>query len=245
MTASPEIRIAETAEDAVSLAVGEWRTALEGGTPERPRRALLAGGTTPASLYRALAEPGRVPRASWRSIECFFGDERCVPPDHPDSNDGMVRRALLRPLGDDAPRVHRMRGEAPDPERAAREYEALMRERFQTPPPDVPSFDLALLGLGGDGHTASLFPGVMPDPERLVVPVTKPGDGSTRITVTYRLLHEARVLLFFVLGAAKAAAVASTLRSRAQDPTPAALAMAGRGRSIWVLDRAAASVVLV
>jgi 6-phosphogluconolactonase len=240
----PEIRIGDTPEDAVNLAVDEWRNALGEGTSEHPRRALLAGGSTPAHLYRALSKSGRVPEEHWRTIECFLGDERCVPPHHPDHNFGMVRRTLLDPLGEAAPRVHHIRGEDPDPDRAAREYEALLRERFQTPSPAVPSFDLALQGLGTDGHTASLFPGAAPDPDRLVVATRHPKDGSARITVTYRLLREARVLLFFVLGGAKSAAVASSLRRNAADPTPAALAMPSRGRSVWVLDRAAASLVL-
>jgi 6-phosphogluconolactonase len=241
----PELRIGETVEEAVSLAIAEWRSALDGGTPDRPRRALLSGGATPESLYRALSEPGRVPESHWRSIECFFGDERCVPPDHPDSNYGMVRRALLAPLGPTAPFAHRMRGEDPDPDRAAREYEALLRERFRASAPAIPSFDLALQGLGADGHTASLFPGAAPDPERLVVAGTRPEDGSCRITVTFRLLRQARVLLFFVLGTAKAAAVAASLRRDASDPTPAALALPPEGRSVWVLDRPAASLLLV
>lgn len=245
MSVNPEIRIGETPDEAVQLAIASWRNALDEGTPDRPRRVLLPGGSTPERLYRMLSEPGAVPDEHWRSIECFFGDERCVPPDHPDSNYGMVRRSLLGPLGGAAPRTYRMRGEDPDPDRAARAYEGLIRERFRTLPPAVPSFDLALQGLGADGHTASLFPGADPDPERLVVAATRPEDGSRRITVTYRLLHRARVLLFFVLGAAKSGAVAASLRRRVPDPTPAALAMEGGARAVWVLDRAAAGAILV
>ena len=244
MSGEPEIRIGGTPEEAVELAVAEWRSALEGGTPERPRRALLPGGSTPESLYRALSAPGLVPVAHWKSIECFLGDERCVPPDHPDSNFGMIRRTLLEPLGANAPRVERIRGEDLDPEHAARAYEELLRARFGTPPRTMPSFDLAVQGLGADGHTASLFPGEATETRRLVVVATHPVDQSKLITVTYRVLREARVLLFFVLGATKAAAVASSLRRNAPDPTPAALAVPAEGRTVWVLDRAAASLIL-
>jgi 6-phosphogluconolactonase len=156
----------------------------------------------------------------------------------------MIRRTLLEPLGPNAPRIHRIRGEDPDPEHAAREYEAMLRERFGTPPRTMPSFDLALQGLGADGHTASLFPGEAIETRRLTVVATHPVDGSKRITVTYRVLRESRVLLFFVLGAAKAAAVASSLRRNVPDPTPAALAVPAEGRTVWVLDRAAASLIL-
>lgn len=244
MTEGPEIRIGETPEKAVELAIEAWRHALDGGTPEEPRRVLLPGGSTPESLYRALSEPGRVPAEHFRSIECFLGDERCVPPDRPDSNYGMIRRTLIDPLGTSAPVVHRIHGEDLDPEHAAHEYETLLRAKFQTPMRTMPSFDLAVQGLGADGHTASLFPGAAPEIKRLVVVASHPADGSKRITVTYRVLRESKVLLFFVLGAAKAAAVKSSLRRNAPDPTPAALALPAEGRTIWVLDRAAASLVL-
>jgi 6-phosphogluconolactonase len=244
LTEGPEIRIGDTPEQAVELAVEAWRSALEGGTPAEPRRVLLPGGATPKSLYHALSEPGRIPPEHFKAIECFLGDERCVPPDHGESNYGMIRRTLLEPLGTSAPPIHRIHGEDPDPEHAAREYETLLRTRFQTPMRTMPSFDLAVQGLGVDGHTASLFPGAAPEIKRLVVVATHPVDGSKRITVTYRVLRESKVLLFFVLGAAKAAAVASSLRRNAPDPTPAALALPAEGRTIWVLDRAAASLIL-
>ncbi|HET9253268.1 MAG TPA: 6-phosphogluconolactonase, partial [Candidatus Eisenbacteria bacterium] len=175
MSDGPEIRIGETPDHAVELAVEAWREALEGGTPDVPRRVLLPGGSTPESLYRTLSEPGRFPAAYWRTIECFLGDERCVVPDHPESNFRMIRRSLLEPLGPNAPRVHRIHGEDSDPEHAAREYETLLRSRFQTPMRTMPSFDLALQGLGADGHTASLFPGAAPEIKRLVVVATHPG----------------------------------------------------------------------
>lgn len=221
-----------------------WIEALNGGTPDSPRRVLLAGGTTPEHLYRLLADDRVVPRSLWRGIECFFGDERCVPPDHPDSNFGMVRRCLLEPLGDSAPAVHRIQAEDPLPEAAASAYETLLRSRFGMGAPDVPSFDLALQGMGPDGHTASLFPGADPRPDspRLVSSARRPQDGSQRITVTYRVLDAAKHVVFFVCGEEKRDAVARSL-AFATPPTPASLVRPTSGDVIWILDEAAASTV--
>ena len=258
----PRVRVFPDADRATEGAVEEWRRALThgdrdaatlaGGARPRTRRVLFAGGSTPERLYRRLAEASAVPREEWRRVEGYFGDERCVPPDHPDSNYGLVERALLRPLGADAPKVHRMKGEHPDPRAAALEYEQTIADAFDAPPEETPAFDLALLGVGPDGHTASLFPGRAIDPDRLCVATTKPEDGSPRLTVTLRLLDAARSILFFVLGASKARAVArcvgpdalapSELRPRTlpHDPPPAALVLPPHGRVVWILDQGAA-----
>ena len=258
----PRVRVFPDADSATLGAVEEWSRALArdeedavdlaGSAPNPVRRVLFAGGSTPERLYRKLAEPSTVPRSDWRRIEAFFGDERCVPPDHHHSNYGLVCRALLDPLGDEAPKVHRMRGENPDPDEAALEYERVVIEAFGAELEDTPSFDLALLGLGEDGHTASLFPGQFIDPDRLCVATTRPGDGSPRLTVTLRILDAARHVLFFVLGAAKAGAVARCVgpdvaapreprpSTLPHDPPPAALVRPLHGRVVWVLDQAAA-----
>lgn len=247
--------------DAAARAASEiWVVALRGGTREAPRRVLLAGGSTPERLYRLLADDRVVPRSLWRGIECFFGDERCVPPDHPDSNFGMVRRSLLAPLGDSAPDVHRIHAEDPSSESAAAAYETLIRSRFAMGRDEVPSFDLALLGVGPDGHTASLFPGAEPRPDspRLVSPALRPEDGSRRITVTYRVLDASRRVLFFVCGEEKSDAVARCLAFGSSSgsvsgqpkggtstpasaaPPPAALVRPVSGEVFWILDEAAA-----
>lgn len=258
----PRVRVFPDAEAATLGAVEEWTRALArdegdavdlaGSAPSPMRRVLFAGGSTPERLYRKLAEPSTIPPSDWRRIEGFFGDERCVPPEHHHSNFCLVRRALLDPLGDDAPKVHRMRGENPDPEEAALEYERVVIEAFGAELEGTPSFDLALLGVGEDGHTASLFPGRSIDEDRLCVATTKPDDGSARITVTLRLLDAARHVLFFVLGAAKADAVArcvgpdlAALRdplpsTLPHDPPPAALVRPAQGRVVWILDQGAA-----
>ncbi len=257
----PRVRVFPGPEAATEGAVEEWNRALRSDDTDaaladaprpRTRRVLFAGGTTPERLYRRLADPDVMPLTAWRRIEGYFGDERCVPPDHPDSNYGLLRRSLLAPLGGDAPKVHRMHGEDPDPDAAARAYERVIADAFGATDDETPSFDLALLGVGPDGHTASLFPGRSMDPERLCVATARPEDGSARITVTLRLLDAARSILFFVLGASKADAVARCVGPDAtpprdlrpttlpHDPPPAALVRPAHGRVVWLLDQAAA-----
>jgi len=155
----------------------------------------------------------------------------------------MVRRCLLEPLGDSAPAIHRILAEDPSAESAAMAYEALLRARFEIGLRETPAFDLALLGVGPDGHTASLFPGADPGPDsqRLVSPARRPQDGSQRITVTYRALNAAMRVLFFVCGTEKQDAVARSLApSPGKAPTPASLVRPESGEVVWILDDAAA-----
>ena len=155
----------------------------------QPRTVALAGGRTPRSLYQRLASCD----FPWSDTHIFFGDERCVPPDHPDSNFRMANEAL----GSKVPAtVHRMRGESCD----AAAYEKELRRVFG---PTLPAFDLVLLGLGEDGHTASLFPGdpALEETERWVVRVERPD--HARLTLTLPVLSAANVALFLVSGAAK------------------------------------------
>lgn len=183
----------------------------------------LAGGSTPAPVYLALAARDRVP---WARIEIFFGDERAVPPDHPESNFRMARETLLEPLGLSDDRVHRMEAGRTDRDRAADEYAGLLPERL----------DVLLLGVGTDGHTASLFPGgpALRETERLVVPVDPPGEGGmARLTVTPPVLAAAAHVLVLARGRDKAGAVARALEGAwAPQECPAQLARDG----MWLLD---------
>jgi 6-phosphogluconolactonase len=225
-------------------AAEEFVAAVSATTPERPCRMLLSGGTTPERMYRLLTSEPMGSRIDWNSVECYFGDERPVPPDHPESNFGLFQRVLLEPLGLRAPRTYRIRGEASDLALAARRYEVLIRNRLGAFPPADPSFDLVYLGLGKDGHTASLFPGVtiLDDPPRLVAAVWVDVVQSMRVTATYRLLNAARRVIFLVTGKEKAPAVQRTLEpNEVEDPTPAARVAPVNGEVIWFLDRAAAS----
>jgi 6-phosphogluconolactonase len=238
------IRVTADVDEVARAAVEEFVACSGRGTPEHPRRILLSGGTTPEPMYEILASEPTRSRIDWSSVECYFGDERPVPPDHPESNFGLARRLLLEPLGLMAPRTYRIRGESTDLTLAALRYEALIRNRFATRPPEDPSFDLVYLGLGEEGHTASLFPGVAIPDDRLVVAVQIDAIQSMRATVTYRLLNAAHRVLFVVAGKEKAAAVKRTLSPDAKgEPTPAARIAPLHGEVVWLLDRAAASAL--
>jgi 6-phosphogluconolactonase len=249
MTApEPRVRVLSGVSEIASAAAEELIAASARHSYERPCRVLLSGGTTPEPLYRLLATEPTRSRVDWTALECFLGDERSVPPDHPDSNYGLVKRTLLEPLGLMAPRTYRIRGEQTDLEIAARRYEALIRSRTGTYPPDDPVLDLVFLGLGRDGHTASLFPGVSipDDPPRLVVAVHVEALQTMRATVTYRILNAARRVLFLVSGSEKAEALRRTLAPEpGEEPTPASRVAPREGEVIWLCDREAASGLTV
>ncbi len=208
-------------------------------------RVALSGGSTPEALYRLLAHQSFRHQIEWSRLDFFFGDERCVPPDHGESNFRMANESLFGPLGIHSDHIHRIEGELDDPEHAAGRYEAVIRKHFDIPIPSVPRFDLILLGLGEDGHTASLFPGgrAVQERTRLVVPSTSPKGVRQRITCTTPLINGAETVVFLVTGAAKAAPVKGILEPRQEEPRefPGSLIHPTRGRLVWILDRAAAS----
>jgi 6-phosphogluconolactonase len=203
----------------------------------------LAGGATPRALYAELAQEPYRSLVPWNALDLFWGDERAVGPSHPESNYGMARDTLLAHVRVDRRRVHRIEGES-DPAVAAARYDTTIRTAFHVDRGGVPRFDLILLGLGADGHTASLFPGAPALDERraLVTATCAPDLKTARITVTMPLLNAARRVLFLVTGEGKAAAVRLAL------DTPAAVVPAARvrpegGRVDWILDAAAARLV--
>jgi len=174
----------------------------------------LSGGTTPETLYRALTSPAFADRFDWSRTTFFFSDERCVPPDDPRSNYALAKNTLFTPLKIMPSQVYRMAGESSDPQAAAHEYEQQLRLATKTSPPTQPSLDLILLGLGEDGHTASLFPG---DPmigisRGLVRHVLAPKPPPHRITLTLDVLHAARAAILLATGEGKARAVEAVLR---------------------------------
>jgi len=199
---------------------------------------VLAGGGTPRGLYRTWArrhQDGAQPPVPWRQIELFWGDERAVPPAHPDSNFGMVQESLLEGVPVPDARIHRIPGEL-GAEAAARRYEAALRARFSG---ELPGFDVVLLGMGADGHTASLFPGdaSADDTPRWVV-ATAVHDGLPRVSLTLPVLAAAGQLVFLVAGADKAPALA---RALAGDPAiPAGRLQRRRPDSHWLVDEDAA-----
>ncbi len=208
------------------------------------RSVALAGGRTPAGLYEALARPPWREDADWGRVAWFWGDERAVSPDHPDSNYRMAREKLLDPLGIKSDHIHRMRADVADPGWTARAYERLIRELIPAGESGIPALDLVILGVGADGHTASLFPGSpgLGEARRLVVAHKVPSLGAWRMTLTLPLLRAARHILFFVTGSDKAEVVG---RIFAGEADPMALPAAGlrehAGTVTWVLDEPAAS----
>lgn len=186
----------------------------------------LAGGGTPRLLYARLREREDLP---WARLAFYFGDERCVPADDPQSNYAMAHEALLSRPGIDPERVFRIRGEAAEREAAAAEYAALLPARL----------DLVLLGIGEDGHTASLFPGqeALAERERRVVVVRGPKPPPWRLSVTAPVIEAAREIYVLATGAGKAGPVARALAAEGEvREVPARLAR----RGVWFLDRAAA-----
>jgi 6-phosphogluconolactonase len=192
----------------------------------------LAGGSTPQATYRALL--GRP--VDWGRVELWLGDERWVPPDHADSNLAMARRSL----GERADRVLPTPWvTGVGPHQAAAVYEQLLRSRLGSPDTLTPG--TVLLGIGEDGHTASLFPGTsaLDERDRDYVATFVPQLGAWRLTLTLPALHRARLLVFLVAGQEKSSTVARILEGR--EDLPAALAHRGARRSVWLLDEAAAS----
>jgi 6-phosphogluconolactonase len=208
-------------------------------------RVALSGGSTPKRLFQLLAaEPSRG-QVDWSRTDIFWGDERCVPPDHPDSNYRMACEALLDHVSIPAEQVHRIHAERPNKDAVAREYEQTIAQVFGVqadgPPP---AFDLVLLGMGPDGHTASLFPhtAALNEQKRWVVANYVPKFKADRITLTRPILNQARAVLFLVAGADKAEPLAEVLNGPA-DPTrlPSQSIEPSAGRLVWFVDSAAAA----
>lgn len=205
----------------------------------------LSGGSTPRRMYGLLAHAPLRDKVDWTRVEFFWGDERAVPPDHPDSNYGLAGAALLGPLGVSPARIHRIEAERADLDAAARDYQGEIARVFGVDPAgSPPAFDLMLLGLGADGHTASLFPysEALPERRRWVVSQSLPKLRSRRITLTPAIINQARAIRMLVAGADKAAALKAVLEGPA-DPErlPAQLVAPSAGSLVWLVDEAAAA----
>jgi 6-phosphogluconolactonase len=208
----------------------------------------LSGGTTPAGLYELLADQADTFRNNvpWGRIHFFFGDERHVGPDHPESNYRMAHSSLLSKVPVPAKHVHRIEGENPDPHMAAKKYERVLKEVFHIKTGEMPSFDLILLGMGVDGHTASLFPGteVIHERERLVSAVWVEKFKAYRITLTPPVLNSAACVVFLVSGTEKAETLRSVLQGDYRPEWfPAQLACPRPGRTLFITDDRASSLL--
>lgn len=229
--------------DALSrAALDELLLIMSDSVKERGRFVIsLAGGHTPAKLYRMWAQPEkRGMRTPWERVHLFWGDERYVPRDDPASNYRMARESLIAHVPIPAENVHPMPTDAPQPEKAAEAYETELRRFFGT---GAPAFDLQLLGLGVEGHTASLFPGspALEEKERWTAAVVAPAKPPQRLTLTLPVLNEARNTFFLVTGKDKRSIIAS-LRDQSTESSrvyPAARVQPN-GPAVWFLDKEAA-----
>ncbi len=202
-------------------------------------RVALSGGSTPKTVYPLLVAGPRAGAVDWSRVEFFWGDERSVPPDDPESNFGVAFQMLISRLPGVRPgSVHRMRAEASDRDAAALAYEAEIRLALDARADQPPAFDLIWLGMGPDGHTASLFPGsaALDIHDRWVVPNWASRLETWRMTLTYPILNAARQVLFVVTGADKAAALADVRSGRNELPAARVAAQ----ETHWIVDGAAA-----
>ncbi len=195
----------------------------------------LAGGSTPKPLYEKLAEQD----LPWEQIHVFWGDERYVPADHPDSNQGMAHRAWLDKVSLPAANIHPMPTDAADPADAAAQHEAELQAFFNLSAGTFPAFDIILLGMGDDGHTASLFPhtDALQVRDRLITVGNK--DGQPRLTFTAPLINQAHAVLFLVAGASKRPALDHIFAPEDDDTLYPARLIQPQGELWWLLDEAA------
>jgi len=208
---------------------------------------VLSGGSTPKGLYALLAsDEAWQTRLPWDKIHFFWGDERHVPPDHPDSNYRVAHQALLSKVPVPLENVHRIAAENPNAHQAAEEYEQTLRTFFRLAAGQLPRFDLILLGMGPDGHTASLFPGTaaLHESQRLVVANWVEKFHTYRITLTLPVFNNAARVLFLVSGEEKAEVLRAVLQGHDQPPRfPAQLICPTSGEILWLVDQDAARLL--
>jgi 6-phosphogluconolactonase len=223
-------------------AVEEIRIVAEASIREHGRFTIsLSGGNTPRAVYALWAE--QKDSFPWTKTFFFFGDERSVPPDHPDSNYRMAREALLAKVPVPEENVFRIPAEL-GAEAAAEQYQARIREFFKLAPGEWPRFDLVLLGMGEEGHTASLFPGstAMTDTSKLVVSNWVEKLKTDRITFTFPLINSAGEAMFIVTGQSKAEIIKDVFLTEDEN-YPVQRVRPTQGRLLWIVDQAAASLL--
>jgi 6-phosphogluconolactonase len=208
-------------------------------------RIAISGGTTPKAMFALLADPAQpfIKQVPWDKLDLYWVDERCVPPDHADSNYRMTKEALLSKVPLPAERIHRMEGEL-EPEVAAARYESTIRNSFKLEGAETPTFDLVLLGMGDDGHTASLFPHTegLNELIHIVIANHVPQKDTWRITLTSPVINQGREVAFLIEGAAKAQVLHNVLQGRYQPDTyPSQIIRPASGKLTFLLDSAAAA----
>ena len=229
-----------TPSDLFHAAAGEFVSIGQAAIATRSRFTVaLSGGSTPKSLYSLLA--AKYAAFDWERTFLFFGDERHVPPDHPDSNYRMVNEALLTKISIPAENVIRVKAENPDAATSALEYENELRRFFALKSGEFPRFDLILLGVGPDGHTASLFPGSegLKEQSRLVIANWVEKFNTHRLTFTFPVLNHAAHVVFMASGPDKADMVRQVLEGKHMPPYPSQQVQPSDGTLLWMLDESA------
>lgn len=195
----------------------------------------VSGGKTPIALFRLLSSPEWVDRIDWERTAIYWVDERCVEPDHPDSNYRMARNELLSRVP--VTRYYRMKGED-DPVHAAEVYEEMLKDHFCLIPGEFPRFDCILLGIGDDGHTGSLFPGAgtFQETDRLVVDQYIHSIKSSRITITLPVMNNARCCIFMANGKEKHHVLSTSLNLMSEPVLPAQMVRPNNGQLCWIID---------
>ena len=244
MSSPVEVRRLTTPQDLFQAAAEEVIRSATDAVAKRGRFTIaLSGGSTPRNLYTLIAANAST-TLPWSQMFFFWGDERHVPPDSPDSNYRMAKESLLSKVPIPPANIFPVPAENPDAAQVAEVYEQTLRKFFAVAPGEFPRFDLILLGMGPDGHTASLFPetAALQEKSRLVVANWVEKLGGSRITFTLPLLNSARCVAFLVSGTDKAAALHEVLEGNAPaEKYPSRLVQPSDGKLIWFVDRAAAS----
>lgn len=240
------VKVASTEQSCAHVAAGYMQQIIASAAKMRGvARVAISGGSTPKAVFALLANPDEPFLASipWDRLQLFWVDERCVGPNDKESNYGMTRQAMLDKVPIPPENVHRMEGEL-DPEEGASRYEALLRNSFKLEGAETPTFDLVLLGIGDDGHTASLFPHTeaLNEMSRLVVANHVPQKDTWRLTLTWPVITQGREVAFLIEGAAKAPVVKSVFTGIYQpEEHPSQLIRPASGKLTLLMDREAAS----
>ncbi len=242
--ATPNIEIAENREDLFRRAAKRFAQAAQNAVRKNGRFTVaLSGGSTPKGFYALLAQEPLAREIPWDKCLFFWGDERAVPPNDARSNYRMVQEALLSRIKIPPENIHRFQTEFP-PQEAARRYEADLTRAFGLEDAGVPRFDQIWLGIGPDGHTASLFPGsrALDETERLACANWAPSQNAWRLTLTYPVLDAAAEVVFLAEGAEKAEILRRIIKE-GDLRLPAARVAPQDGRLLWLIDRAAAKLL--
>lgn len=241
---SPKIQILPTATDLFHAAAIEFAACAQAAIAESGRFAVaLSGGSTPRSMFTLLASRA-IPNIAWDKICFFWGDERHVPPDHPESNFRMANEAMLSKVPVRRENIFRIPAENPDPVAAAAAYEQTIRQFFGLQPGDFPRFDLILLGMGPDGHTASLFPGTpaLQEKQKMFVANHVEKLNTDRFTLTFPAINNAGKVVFLASGIDKAEILHEVLENPAAH-LPSQGIRPTSGVLLWMVDQPAASAL--